>query len=334
MLQFYVILVILAIYLYFKWHLSFFVRRGIAGPKPLPFVGNLWDYVSYRKHFGQIYDQMYQSYPNANYVGFYKLNQPAVLVRDLDIVKDVVAGDFSSFHDNDIVLDPKLDPLFILDPFFSRGDQWKALRNLLSPTFSYAKVKAYFPLMEEVCKNLVEWIENGPESKSADGIETKSIGEMYTVDVVASCGFGVEGKSFTNIESPFRKLIGEIISPTASNIIKFFVTLFMPKIAPILGIPFLSKDHDAWVRSFVDEVIKRRIERGEKRQDFLQAFMDLQKKKENAAYAKDLLPAMAITFLTEGTETSSSLICFALYELSKNPDVVRRAQEELKEVFG
>lgn len=107
------------------------------------------------------------------------------------------------------------------------------------------------------------------------------IGEMYTVDVVASCGFGVEGKSFTNIESPFRKLIGDIISPTASNMIKFFVTLFMPKIAPILGIPFLSKDHDAWVRSFVDEVIKRRIQTGEKRQDFLQAFMELQKKKEN-----------------------------------------------------
>lgn len=133
---------------------------------------------------------------------------------------------------------------------------------------------------------------------------------MYTIDVVASAGFGVEGKSFTNIISPFRKLIADIAKPSSFNMIRSFVINFMPGMAPVLGIPFLPKNNDIWVRAFVEEIIKRRSEIGERRQDFLQAFMDIQKKKaENGLYTYvllDVLPLVSLTnkfscYLQQGT---------------------------------
>ncbi|XP_059617655.1 uncharacterized protein LOC132262400 [Phlebotomus argentipes] len=336
MLPYILLSAIVAIYLYFKWHLSFFERRGIAGPKPLPFIGNMWDYVTGKKHFGHVFDDIYRSYPNANYVGIYKMHKPAVLVKDLDVVKDVIVGDFSSFHDNDFALDPKLDPLSVINPFFAAGESWKELRAQVSPIFTFSKVKACFPIMNGVCNTLVDWIKNGPKAGNSDGIEVKSLGEMYTMDVVASAAFGVEAQSFTSVMTPFRELLMDMVSPTFINSIKNFITLFMPQLAPILGIPFVSKKHSDWVRSFVANVVKRRTELGEKRQDLLQNFLDMLKKAENgnlAKYADDLVPGQSLLFLAEGTETSSMLICFSLYQLARNPDIAKRAQEEVDSVY-
>ncbi|XP_055684667.1 cytochrome P450 6j1-like [Lutzomyia longipalpis] len=332
MIGLYLLLTVLAIYLYFKWHLSFFIRRGIAGPSPLPIVGNMWKYVTMQKHFGNVFDEIYQSYPKANYVGFYKLHNPAVLVKDLDVVKDILVGDFSSFHDNDFTLDPKLDPIAVMNPFFATGEKWKGLRSLVTPIFTQSKIRACFPIISGVCKTLVEYLENGPEAGNVNGIEAKTLGEMFTMDVVASAGFSVEGKSFTNLQSPFRKLVADLISPSSSNAIKAFVMLFMPQLAPLFGISFVSKEQDTWIRSFVDQVIRRRKELGEKRQDFLQNFLDIQGRQENLN-SKDLVPGQALVFIAEGTETSSTLIGFSLYEIAKHPEVMRRAQEEIDAVY-
>ncbi|XP_059617375.1 cytochrome P450 6j1-like [Phlebotomus argentipes] len=336
MLPYILLSAIVAIYLYFKWHLSFFERRGIAGPKPLPFIGNMWDYVTGKKHFGHVFGDIYRSYPNANYVGIYKMHKPAVLVKDLDLVKDVIVGDFSSFHDNDFTVNPKLDPLLSINPFFASGEDWKNLRAQISPIFTFSKVKACFPIMNGVCNTLVDWIKNGPKAGNSDGIEVKSLGEMYTMDVVASAAFGVEAQSFTSVITPFRELLLDMISPTVWNSIKMFFIRFQPQLVPILGIPLVSKKHSDWVRSFVDKVIQRRKDLGEKRQDLLQNFLDLLKKTENgnlAKYSKDLIAGQSLLFLTEGTETSSMLISFALYQLARNPDIAKRAQEEVDSVY-
>lgn len=42
---------------------------------------------------------------------------------------------------------------------------------------------------------------------------------------------------------------------------------------------------------------------------------------------------MALAFIVEGRASSSILICFALYELAKNPVIVKKAQEEVDAVY-
>lgn len=83
----------------------------------------------------------FSTYKDYAYVGFYKLRQPAILVRDLELIKRVFVSDFSSFHDNDVVADPEVDPLFAKNPFCETGSKWKAVRNQITPCFTSGKVK-------------------------------------------------------------------------------------------------------------------------------------------------------------------------------------------------
>lgn len=75
------------------------------------------------------------------YVGVYKImNHPAILVRDLEIIKDIMSTNFASFYNNDFVVNPELDPLISNNPFAAVGENWKMARTTMAPLFTAAKV--------------------------------------------------------------------------------------------------------------------------------------------------------------------------------------------------
>lgn len=50
----------------------------------------------------------FSSYPKARYVGVYKVEGPALLIRDLDLVKEILVTKFNIFNKNDFALDPEV----------------------------------------------------------------------------------------------------------------------------------------------------------------------------------------------------------------------------------
>ena len=67
--------------------------------------------------------------------------KPAILVRDPDLVKDIMITNFNSFRDNDVALSKKHDPLIASNPFFTRDEEWREGRKMILPAFSQSKVK-------------------------------------------------------------------------------------------------------------------------------------------------------------------------------------------------
>lgn len=148
---------------YYKWHrkggLTYWKKQNVAGPTPLPLVGNLLEVVLGMKHYSDVYDEIYEwvllvvsilifllivlfsrSYPDAAYVGVFKMTAPAVVIRDLRLVQDILHTHFQSFSQNDFNIDENLDPLFAKNPFASPTEKWRLLRNQISPAFTLAKV--------------------------------------------------------------------------------------------------------------------------------------------------------------------------------------------------
>lgn len=66
--------------------------------------------------------------------------KPAILVRDPDLIKDLVTTNFYSFHNNDAVISKRYDSLSATNPFFKGGDEWREARKTISPMFSQSKV--------------------------------------------------------------------------------------------------------------------------------------------------------------------------------------------------
>lgn len=75
-------------------------------------------------------------------MGVFRSVSPILLVRDPDLLKEITTKSFQYFHDNDIDIDKKNDPLFGRNPFALRGEEWKIVRAQLTPGFTSGKVNS------------------------------------------------------------------------------------------------------------------------------------------------------------------------------------------------
>lgn len=105
------------------------------------------------------------------------MQKPAILIRDLDLVKEVLVTKFNVFNKNDFSVNPIADPLLSVNPFLVPGEEWKKARSHLTPLFTATRNKTAIPFINQVAKNLLEYIEMGPESKTSE-FEVKDVQNM------------------------------------------------------------------------------------------------------------------------------------------------------------
>lgn len=63
-----------------------------------------------------------------------------MVLRDLDIINDILTTNFNSFRNNDANVSKKYDPLSAINPFFIDDNDWREARKSLIPMFSQSKV--------------------------------------------------------------------------------------------------------------------------------------------------------------------------------------------------
>lgn len=66
--------------------------------------------------------------------------RPAIVLRDPDLIKEVLVTNFNCFRNNDINISKRFDPLTATNPFVNEDDEWKESRKTISPMFSQSKV--------------------------------------------------------------------------------------------------------------------------------------------------------------------------------------------------
>jgi hypothetical protein len=65
----------------------------------------------------------YRKLEGHKYGGAFKFSKPALVIRDPELIKDVLVRDFTSFHDNEIQINIDTDPMFGRNPFVLRGER-------------------------------------------------------------------------------------------------------------------------------------------------------------------------------------------------------------------
>lgn len=75
------------------------------------------------------------------YIGYYMFSTPAIMLRDSELIKNVLIRDFNYFEKVNMHMVEKYDPLLAINPFFNIGEKWKRGRNILVSIFSTAKVR-------------------------------------------------------------------------------------------------------------------------------------------------------------------------------------------------
>lgn len=149
--------VIGAITLWIKYHYNYWQRHKIPFIRAHPLFGNFKNIVLWKTdpctHFQNLYnekDVVCAKSKDNPVVGLHVFNKPALLIRDLDLIKNILIKDFNHFSNRYSYSDPHSDAVGANTLFFAKNPKWKSIRTKLTPVFTSGKIKQMFPLVEEV----------------------------------------------------------------------------------------------------------------------------------------------------------------------------------------
>lgn len=279
-----IVLFIKSLFTYRYWK-----KKKVPYLKPSFPFGNYTKPSIFRRPFHEVNAEFYNKIKyemKLPYAGLYNLNKPVLMVTDPELLKYILIKDFDHFlnrglNDNyDKEKEPMLDNLFNM-----RGDEWRRLRNKLSPTFTSNKIKYMFPFIEECGQQLVDTMNQKFGDAKEVELEMKDYCTRFTTDVIVSAAFGVEANTLTNPNSTFYWVSQLRKSDGRPRKIKQILFTLLPIVRKFLDIPIIDKRFTAFFADLVKNNMEFR-EKNNKREDFLDFMIQMkntQKDKQLAA---------------------------------------------------
>ncbi|XP_027026676.2 cytochrome P450 3A40-like [Tachysurus fulvidraco] len=330
-----IVILISLVLLYGYWPYSFFKRLGVPGPKPVPFFGTM---LEYRKGIHNFDMRCFQKY--GKIWGIYDARQPVLCIMDSEIIKSVLIKECYSLFTNrrNFRLNgPLYDAVSIVE-----DEDWRRIRSVLSPSFTSGRLKEMFGIMKSHSHSLVKNLQK--VSERGESADIKEFFGAYSMDVVTSTAFSVDIDSLNNPKDPFVTNIKKMLKFDFLNPLFLAVALF-PFIAPVLEKMDFAFFPTAVTDFFYAALKKIKSERvaqnNKKRVDFMQLMIDSQKSDKNELNSKDTnkglsdheILSQSMIFIFAGYETSSSTLSFLFYNLSSNPETMKKLQKEIDETF-
>jgi unspecific monooxygenase len=247
-----------------------------------------------------------------------------VIAAGADVVTDL--NDETRFCKH---VGPEIEALRMLggDSLFTAYNDepnWQKAHDLLMPAFSQAAMRRYHAVMLDVAEVLSDrWDVRARASETVDvSVDTTRV----TLETIGRCAAGY---SFGCFQS-------ETVHPFVEHMVSGLKGADQAGVLRASRLPkFLARREErkvrrdaAYIHAVADEIIAKRRHGGLGQHDDLLEIM----------LASDLDAAniryQIIIFLVAGHETTSGALSFALYYLSRHPDVFATARSEIDDVWG
>lgn len=252
---------------------------NIIYAKPVPFIGNIKDFIIGKKHITLIYDEIYKSFPNAPYVGIFELTMPNLLIRDPDLAHKILVKDFNFFHDRGTNINEDLDPLSAHLVNLG-GHKWKTTRAKLMPAFAPSKLKQMYPLMKDCFRELDNHLKSYVVGEQL--VDIKEVMAKFSTDVIGRCAFGLECNTLRDPNAEFRRIGRKIFAFSYRIMLRIVLRLINPKLLTIIRVKMMSPDVEAFFFKMLQDTIKYKKSENKHRTDFLQSMIDIQEQEKNS----------------------------------------------------
>ncbi|XP_065222487.1 cytochrome P450 6a9-like [Planococcus citri] len=356
-----ILLLIVTSVLYLYWSMKkahrFFKARDIPYLEPHWLFGNMVDVILMRTSLAEKYAEFYKKLAPHGFAGIYTMKTPTIMIRDPDLIRNVLIKDFGFFTDRGIDIVKEIDPLSE-SLFTMKGDEWKNLRIKLTSTFTSGRMKMMFPLVKHCGEKLSQIIDQIPDNETFD---VKDLFARFTTDTIGTCAFGIETNSLNDPDSEFRIMGKKIFSFRPATIIRTIWPTMPKKLVKMFNLTVFDKNLQDYFIDTVDRTIKYREQNNITRNDFLDLLIalknnpilqkfkdtgddgDLKKfldqigskcMKSDVDMTNDLLAAQAFVFFTAGFEGTSTVLGYALMELSFNKSIQDKARQEILGIFS
>lgn len=196
---------IVLFYVYAKYKLNYWKRKGVESLPTHCIFGNFKDAVLFRAapgwHLGRIYKA---AKPDEPFIGFYIFHKPCLMLRDPEIIKQLMIRDFENFSDRHFAGFVQRDSIGMKNLFGLKNPLWKYLRSKITPTMTKNKLRQMLPLMLEATQPMMKFINT--EKTNKDGrklLDAQDINVKYATDLIGSIALGTKFDSFKNPNHEF-----------------------------------------------------------------------------------------------------------------------------------
>ncbi|CAG2169564.1 unnamed protein product [Oppiella nova] len=338
--------------LYLSRGFSYWSKKGIKGPRPIPIFGNLLDFfiipqplqeLKWFKKYGKIY-------------GHYLGKTPVLNISDPELIKQIMVKDFHLFpnrtnfgRSSDAILSRTLVQL--------TGDDWKRVRSIVTPTFTSGKMKKMYPRIRECLTDFMNHLEGFAAKK--EEVNVKDLYGNYTMDVIATCAFATKTDVHKALDNPF--VVNARITFNQNPLRRIAQMMLPGFVQRRLGLS-APTTRDFFLGSIRQILSNRRQNQNQKYNDFLQLLIDVEKSNDitrdendineshhvnegeeelaverkalninvvNKHLTENEILAQAMIFLLAGYETTGTLLSFCTYELALNPHVQEILNKEV-----
>ncbi|KAG5345903.1 CP9E2 protein, partial [Acromyrmex heyeri] len=324
-----VISVLVTYYLFRKF--NFFKRHGIIHIPSIPILSVMIPIIFHRMSFANFTRKIYNLNRDAKYIGFYATMKPVIMLRDPEVIKDVIVKNFDSFTNNSVFVDTN-DYVLSQNLFGLQNTKWRHVKNLLSPFFTSSKMKTMFSLMSKHAADFAELMSTLPADKS--DVNMKDIFGRYTNDVIALCIYGMKIDSIRDPKNKFYVCGKDITHVSIILIIKYIFIRAFPKLGRILNIKLLNNQKIKYIESRIKNKIVIRDAKHISHLDMIQLMLDKRDKEGQIQMDVDDIVAQAYAFYFAGSETSSSVMSFITYQIVANPSVQVKLRQEIDELLN
>ncbi|XP_050311273.1 cytochrome P450 9e2-like [Anthonomus grandis grandis] len=358
------IVVLIALYVYYQKTYRYWQRMGVQPVSNYPciFLGDFWPIFLGQMNFNDIMDKFYYKRPTARYEAVYHLMTPSLMIRDCELIKQLLVKEFDSFTDHfDFAPSDGPDGIWGQNLLNLKGNKWKEMRSVLSGAFTSSKMKVLYGLISQTSENFVEYFKEREEEEVIE-VEFRDCFRRLMTDIVATTAFGIKVDSLRDRNNEFYELGKKVTNFQGFGVvIKFFLSFLFPKLAWQLNIGLFPKDATEYFYKVIDETLTAREKQGIIRPDMLHLLLQVKHRSQQeektapsnqdgfAVVKEDSLNfgnsqktiqitnknivAQALTFFVAGFETTSNAMCFTAYELAVNPEIQEKLRKEIEKTL-
>ncbi|XP_049766257.1 cytochrome P450 6k1-like [Schistocerca cancellata] len=311
-------------------------RAGVPHHRPLPLVGSLGPLLLHATSPPHLLADLHLNPPAAHrdcpLVGFYIFDRPALLVRDPDLVRQLLVKDFADFPDRHTEARPE-DSMGCLNMFGARAALWRRLRAATSPAFTGARMRGMLPQVDRcACAMVQRLLETG--AGGTQPVKVRDVASRCITDILTSCLFGVEGGALSGESRGWNDAVRGVFGFSPRRALEVLSVFVAPQLRPLrLFAPrFFGAAPESFYRHAFAELSEHRRSAAETGKpahvlDMLMAFA----RREGGL---ELCTAQASILVTAGSETTATTLTCCLYELAANPALQERLRHEVREGLG
>ncbi|KAL4384061.1 hypothetical protein GQ457_15G001440 [Hibiscus cannabinus] len=302
------------------------------GPPGLPIIGNLPfikpDFLQYVTKQSQIYGPI---------VKFHMGSKIYIVISSPSIAKEILRDHDATFANRDPPASAINGSYGGLDIVWRpNGPELHKLRKLVVREIMCNKgLDACYELRRREIRRMVKYI----KGKIGSSINLSEQIFLTTLSVTISTLWGgslngEEAERGVEFKERLEEFVGLIGAPNVSDI--------FPVLRPfdLQGIESKSKKRLSWFYGYLESVIQQRTkvgegEREEQSKDFLQQLLELSQRGDaKASLSMQEVKALLLDMIIGGTDTTFTTTEWAMTELLRHPDKLKRAVDELDAVVG